>query len=286
VEFFKSCKTLGDWAVAYRKLGWCVIPLVPGSRASYLHKWTPYQTALPTINQIRAWWRMWPDASIGIVLGPISGLLVIDTDSEEADELFRKLAGDVAERCPAAMSGSRKPGRYHYYFRHPELPTSARNVDIHQKLEIRGTNGLIIADPSLHNSGNTYSWIDQQAIWEVPLLETPPAIIEALNVAEDRKTHRPSVERVTIVGTGGFSSDFEVWNGAKVPGDVAEFLRGEHAHTDNWNNNLFRCARWCRDHHMPLEEAEQRLVLGADPTSSADRDNALRTIRSAYAYQP
>ena len=133
VQLFSGCQTLGEWALAYRNLGWCVIPLVPGSRASYIH-WKPFQTALPTIKQVCEWWRMWPDASIGIVLGPISGLLVIDSDSAEANDVLEKLLGDLLNHCPMVISGSHLPGKFHYYFRHPPIATRAKNTGATSKV--------------------------------------------------------------------------------------------------------------------------------------------------------
>lgn len=286
---FSGCKTLAEFAVAYRKLGWCVIPLVPGTRASYLKHWKPFQIALPTIRQVSKWWKMWPDASIGIVLGPISGLLVIDSDSKDANNLLLKLLGDVLKHCPKAASGSRGPGKYHYYFKHPALATRASNKSLHQQLEIRGTNGLIVAPPSVHKTGkNTYAWIKGQAIWRVPLMETPAVILEALQASRKRIPIAVRLPVPTIKGSGGFSETFSSFNSQRVPGDVAEFIRGEHAHTNNhdWNDRLFRCARWCRDHHVPQDLAEDILVKEADPTDSAEKDKVLNTIRSAYSHPP
>lgn len=39
--------------------------------------------AKKSVGAIKAWWERWPDASIGIATGSVSGLVVIDEDLDE-----------------------------------------------------------------------------------------------------------------------------------------------------------------------------------------------------------
>lgn len=119
-------------------------------------------------------------------------------------------------------------------------------------------------------------------------METPAVIVEALLASKKKTPVAVSRPAPTIKGSGGFTENFSHWNGQRVPADVAEFLSGKHAHTDNhdWNSRLFRCARWCRDHQVPQEVAEQCLVAGADPDDTAEEEKAMNTIRSAHSYTP
>ena len=53
----------------------CKTPIIP---------WTPYQTRLPTEQEVCEWFDQNPEANIGIVTGRISNLVVFDLDSEDA----------------------------------------------------------------------------------------------------------------------------------------------------------------------------------------------------------
>ena len=123
-ELFANCREPLDFALVYRcKLRWSVIPVEPGTKQA-LVRWIPYQTMLPTEQQIRAWWTRWPDAGIGLILGPASGVLAIDVDGNEAwDVLLHRLGGEPS--APKSASGSAEPYKFHFFFRHPAVPTCA-----------------------------------------------------------------------------------------------------------------------------------------------------------------
>jgi hypothetical protein len=286
VDALTECTSLRDFAVGYARLRWCVVPLDPGTRKPHV-KWKDFQTARPTIDQVRKWWTTWPDAAIGVLLGPISGLLVLDADGLEADAAAWDLLGNRLNGCPLVLSGSREPGHVHYYFRHPDIPTGAKNTDLHPDLEIRGAGGMIIVPPSVHSkSGHTYDWVNGQAIWQIPLPETPPEIVEILTAADAlRKESRAHARVIAPADDSGFDGGFSRWKERRVPDEVAAFLRGEYANIRGcWNDRIFNAARWCRDHGVPQPLAEQVLVAGAGPTGPAEEAKALLTIRSAYAY--
>ena len=40
-------------------------------------QWREFETKLPAEHQVRGWWRRWPDASVIVLTGELSGLLVV-----------------------------------------------------------------------------------------------------------------------------------------------------------------------------------------------------------------
>ena len=68
-------------ALYYLSLGFSVIPVSQDKKP--LIDWKRYQEELPTEAVIRRWWSNWPDANIGLICGKISGIDVLDIDSEE-----------------------------------------------------------------------------------------------------------------------------------------------------------------------------------------------------------
>ena len=73
-----------DYARAYRKKGFSVIPLKPKDKRPVLASWTEFQTREPTEQELLEWFNNGAKNNIGIVTGGISGIVVIDLDSEEA----------------------------------------------------------------------------------------------------------------------------------------------------------------------------------------------------------
>ena len=107
---------LAEIAIEYSKMGRSVLPMKPGSKIPYT-KWKPYQTQRATPAKIRQFWKIWPNAQIGIVTGKISNLVAIDFDSPEALERFEALVcgfpGTIVQRT------GRENGGCHYLFQYP-----------------------------------------------------------------------------------------------------------------------------------------------------------------------
>src|SRR5690349_3200043 len=71
-------------ALEYHRRGLCVVPQMPGAKCPCV-KWKPYQDERPTVDDLAYWFgRRFRDAGIAVILGPVSNLLVVDVDGEEA----------------------------------------------------------------------------------------------------------------------------------------------------------------------------------------------------------
>jgi hypothetical protein len=61
--------------------GYCIVPLNPGTKIPMV-KWKIYQTICSTEKELINWWGQWPNADIGIITGPVSGIMVLDYDKK------------------------------------------------------------------------------------------------------------------------------------------------------------------------------------------------------------
>ena len=108
-------------------------------------------------EQIAEWWRTNPEANIGIPMETPTQLLLLDLDYRgksvvsSLDDLI-ELYGAVPDTCEV-ISGSGE-GR-HIYFR-----WSGGRVpkQIAAEIELKGDTGYAVAPPSIHPTGNTYTF--------------------------------------------------------------------------------------------------------------------------------
>jgi hypothetical protein len=70
--------------------GFSVIPIEPRGKKPLI-AWEPYQTHAPLADEIKTWWTKWPAANVGIVTGAVSGLVVLDIDTEAAKEKLKSI---------------------------------------------------------------------------------------------------------------------------------------------------------------------------------------------------
>lgn len=102
-------------------------------------------------EQIETWWERWPNANIGVRTG--NGLVVIDIDDpdcEVARELLPMLPPTLGVRT------GREGGMHRWY-----TCEQSTRLSVHQLrgVDIRADGGYIVAPPSLHKSGNLYTWV-------------------------------------------------------------------------------------------------------------------------------
>ena len=222
----------------------------------------------PTKQQVKDWWRAFPDAGIAVICGSLSGILVVDVDGNDArDVLIRKLGSEPL--APKVLSGSGDPNRFHLFFQHPDFTTRAKKTPWHQKLEFRGHAGLVVLPPSLHKSGNLYRWAPGRSLSDLAIPVLPGAIAEAIRPVCRLASVEPAV-------LGGASE-------LKVGPSTAAFLAGKFADGPNWNDRLFQAACDSRGRGIPLSVAMPQLLHGARPWNDEEREAAVRTIESAYS---
>jgi len=188
-----------DEALRYADYGWYVLPLHTASGAACTcpkRHACPSPAKHPRIRQwprnatrdkakIKAWWMTWPDSNIGIVTGQVSGIVALDIDPNHGGEesLAALLRANGGEWPPTVAQHTGSGGR-HMLFAYPghAIRNSAGRLGL--GLDIRGDGGYIVAPPSRHVSGGTYSWVqhpDEARLapmppWLVALLSAEPSI--------------------------------------------------------------------------------------------------------------
>lgn len=164
-------KTLLEYARYYVSKGFSVIPLMPRDKKPAV-SWTDYQNRKPTEEELVEWFSS-GEKNIGIVTGKISGIVVIDLDSDEAQNFAK------SNHFPPTPNVITRKG-YHLYYAYPQK-TGVRNFqkrDGLPNIDLRGDGGYVVAPPSVHPDGHIYQWCDNQGLEDLTLGE-PPRIILA-----------------------------------------------------------------------------------------------------------
>jgi len=189
-------------AVEYSKIGWSVIPIRalddphpddPDNDKRPYVKWKKHQGARADEAQIRAWWKKWPKARVGIVTGKISNIVAIDFDGPGTREKFE---AQICELPDTIMQNTgRIDGGFHALFVHPGGKHNLRPVvgDDHgvDGIDVRADGAYIVVAPSPHKSGRIYTWgkIDPIEHGLDDLLDLPQEVLDFCN--RPSKFHAP-----------------------------------------------------------------------------------------------
>jgi hypothetical protein len=202
-------------ARAYVAAGLSVIPIARGTKEPATQllphvydeatgksrpSWRMFQERLPIDEELRSWFDG-TDAGVAIVCGEVSGgLAVLDLESVDLFDRWNAnavvlLNTDLVASLPVVATGK---GR-HVYFRMPE-PVGNRKLamaDRHVLAETRGQGGYVLAPPSRHPAGATYTLIsgDLDAIPLFDLAEAQAVLDAARALAPEPEAHTSGATR-------------------------------------------------------------------------------------------
>lgn len=176
-----------DAALDYLKRGWPVIPghnPLPNGLCSCQRlncdrpgkhpriQWREFEHKLPSEAMVRNWWRRWPEASVIVLTGRLSGLLVVDIDPRSGgDENVHDL------HLPETVTTLTGGGGEHYWFEYPASTEITIGANALPGIDWRGQGGYVVAPPSLHASGRTYEWEPGFGPDEHAFAKLPPAVV-------------------------------------------------------------------------------------------------------------
>jgi hypothetical protein len=173
-------------ALHYLARGWSIVPLRPRDKKPFI-RWEQFQGAFPSEADVFGWLQRWPDANVGIVTGSISKLIVLDIDpkhggDDSLEHLVRRF-GPIAATVEARTGG----GGRHLYFEYPGYPVRNR-VGFRQGIDLRGEGGYVVAPPSVHPSGERYTWLPGHSPEERRLAPLPGWLVTATSASGSRRT--------------------------------------------------------------------------------------------------
>jgi hypothetical protein len=263
-------------ALRYARFGWRVFPLHAPTGAGCScgksdctsvgkHPRTTRGVHDATTDDARiaAWWRQWPDASIGIATG--NGLAVLDVDPRHGgDDSLRNLEDEHGEI--STLTARTGGGGLHLYLV-GELPGRGGFLP---GLDLKSTGGYVVAPPSLHASGNRYEWIATEDMptapqpvphWLHAVVSPPPVAVDIPRTtppADGTRYVAAAIEAECLaVATAGEGERNNRLNAAAY--SLARFVASGQATASGVRDALFYAAR-----HAGLNDIEiQRTIRSA-----------------------
>jgi hypothetical protein len=158
-------------ALAYRAMGWSVIPI--GTDKRPLLRWQEFQERIATEDEVMAWFTRWPTANVGIVTGAISGLTVVDIDTDEGRVNLEDYIPSKT-RVPTAKT---QRGGTHLFFKYHE--GLGNRVGVIPGTDLRSEGGYVVAPPSKGMAG-AYEWVHGLDPGKVRPLDLPEAYVRMM----------------------------------------------------------------------------------------------------------
>ena len=143
-----------DYALAYLRQGWSVIPAEPLTKKAAV-RWKEYQDRLPAEEEVKEWFTTMPEANLLLITGDISDLAVLDIDGDDGLAALKEAAVEV----PATLT-QKSPHGWHSLYRKDRRPIRNRVAIFGEgsHVDIRGEGGYLAVAPSKLPDAQ-YKWV-------------------------------------------------------------------------------------------------------------------------------
>jgi len=153
--------TVFEAALDYARCGIPVFPCNPIDKRPLTSN--GFKNATRDETQILAWWQQYPNAMIGVPMGPASGLWAVDLDLDPAKKIDGKATLDqlTAQRGPLPPTWATvtpRGGRHLIFAWDPNVEIGNSASKIGPGIDVRGNGGYICLPPSLYATGGAYQW--------------------------------------------------------------------------------------------------------------------------------
>lgn len=277
---------LTEYAVAVKdEWGWNVIPAPAGGKSPIVEhrRWAEQPMSANDIqeafDETRAYGR--EPRNLWAATGRVSGIVVLDCDSEEAHQQWRDRIGPDLDLAPRVRT---RKG-WHYYFAYPadrDPETKIPNAS-GDGYDIRADGGGVIVPPSIHESGHVYEWDEGRSPDDIAFPPCPQLIIwtaergsrtEGSGASESEGNVRSSL--AALLHRPPTEGSRNVWL-TSVAGHLAKMIPYE----DGYKALLNQINRALDD---PLPQAEMNKTAESVWRTEQERDASIARVDEATGF--
>jgi hypothetical protein len=183
-------------ALDYVRRHWSVIPVRHHDKRPAI-RWQEFQQRRASKHEVEEWFERWPEGNVGIVTGAVSGLVVLDIDPQHDGEASLERLVRQHGPLPSTVAAVTGGGGRHLYFAHPS-GVVRNKVGLAPGIDLRGDGGCVVAPPSVHASGKTYSWLEGKSPQQMSLAPLPRWLLHTTGSDQQGMGHPPAYWRQLV----------------------------------------------------------------------------------------
>lgn len=157
--------SLHDAAVHYARLGLKVFPIQPMSKLP-LPGWSWARMNSSDPETVSGWWRVYPNANIGLACGAVSNVIGLDVDMKNGQDGVGSYRAIVQEPYTGPAQRTPSGGGHMLFAYRPGFINFTHRGEL-GGLDMRTDNGYILLAPS-HTSDGPYVWTQDGKIMAMP----------------------------------------------------------------------------------------------------------------------
>lgn len=161
----------------YAKKNLALMPVYKNKKNPVINDWQKYSHDLPSEEELDTWTKEFKNFNCGIVLGPASGIVALDIDTDSEDTI------KLCPYSPVAKRGKKGETRF---FKYTEDIVIRHFND--KKIDILSTGSFTVLPPSVHPDGMKYEWTTKETLLTFDLEMLPildMSFVDALPIYDE-----------------------------------------------------------------------------------------------------
>jgi hypothetical protein len=158
-----------------------IVPIAPGTKKPGqwseehgwrgMSDWTRFSKRMPTELELEAWSK-WPDAGIGVVLGPVSNLVALDKDYDIPNGGNDALQA-IIPYSPVVKKGQKGWTRFYQFNGEKSCSFDVNGARV---LDVLAEGRQTVVPPTLHPAGCSYVWISEDSLDDIMTTKELPKL--------------------------------------------------------------------------------------------------------------
>jgi Bifunctional DNA primase/polymerase, N-terminal len=259
--------TVFEAALDYARCGIPVFPCNPIDKRPLTAN--GFKDATKDEARILAWWQQYPNAMIGVPMGPASGMWATDLDVDPARKIDGKAALDqlIAQRgalTPTWTTVTPRGGRHLIWIWDSNVDIRNSTSKVGPGIDVRGNGGYVIWPPSRNATGGTYQW-EPGGPQNAAL--APPWLVALAKAKKARAWAKAALEReckavaAAQPGTRNSTLNTAAFN-------LFQIVAGGGLDEQEVRDRLFEAAKTCR---LTADDGAQQVWATIDSGAAAGR---------------
>lgn len=228
--------------------------------------WDQYGERLAVDAEIDAW-ETWPLCGVGVVLGPLSGLVVLDVDTDDP-----AIIAAIEAVTPPSWCRKRGSKGYAAFYQYNGETNGRFNAEVDGQtsrvVDLLSAGTQTVIPPSIHPNGDLYDWLTPFQLQEIQLDELPklpPGYHDTLTAAlapwrgtARQSTHTGPLDVIEETELSQFDHE-EIWKALDlIPyTDDDQFIRLGMALRQYGEQGFALWAKWCERWPNPNNYPDQ-----------------------------
>ena len=267
----------------YARHGTPVFPVDPADKSPLCTH--GFHDATAREYQVRAWWRRWPNAMIGMPTGPRTRIWVLDVDAEliATHPMARLYA--IHGPLPDTAASDTPRGGMHFFFRWDGANIRNSIGKLGPGVDVRGHGGYVVLPPRVRSDGKAYCWNTTNT----KAAEAPSWLVEEILKVQSRDEPRLTGPVITVNGTPRINASGSlrdrIWARAALEEECALVVAAPAGtRNDTLNRAAFNLFQIVAGGYLDEQEVCNRLFNAADACGLVADDGTpqvVGTIKSA-----